>query len=58
MGLRDKEQLAHQQLQLCTQSGSISGVSAPFKEPKQTKHRTPLPKKIALPAHHFSSLPF
>lgn len=58
MGLRDKEQLAHQQLQLCTQSGSISWVSAPFKEPKQTKHRTPLPKKAAIPAHHFSSLPF
>lgn len=46
MGLRDKEQLAHQQLQLCTQSGSISWVSAPFKEPKQNKHRTPPPKKV------------
>lgn len=41
MGLRDKEQLAHQQLQLCTQSGFISWVSAPFKEP-----RTPPPQKL------------
>lgn len=58
MGLRDKEQLAHQQLQLCTQSGSISWVSAPFKEPKQTKHGTALPQKTALPAHHRAGLPF
>lgn len=61
MGLRDKEQLAHQQLQLCTQSGSISWASAPFKEPKQNKHRTPLPKKLLyLPiislVFHFISL--
>lgn len=48
MGLRDKEQLAHQQLQLCTQSGSISGVSAPFKEPKQNKRRTPSSQKICV----------
>lgn len=41
MGLSDKAQLAHQPLQLCTQSGSISGVSAPFKEPRQEIHRTP-----------------
>lgn len=60
MGLRDKEQLAHQQLQLCTQSGSISRVSAPFKEPKQTKHGTALPQKplylpiIALVFHSVS----
>lgn len=59
MGLRDKEQLAHQQLQLCTQSGSISWVSAPFKEPKQNKHRTPPPKKLPyLPIIPLSSILF
>lgn len=49
MGLRDKEQLAHQQLQLCTQSGSISGAPAPFKELRQEKSgaTSPLPKSVA-----------
>lgn len=59
MGLRDKEQLAHQQLQLCTQSGSISWVSAPFKEPRQNKHRTPPPQKLLyLPIISLSSILF
>lgn len=39
MGLRDKEQLAHQQLQLCTQSETISGVLVLFKGPKQNKNK-------------------